>query len=109
MPRNRRLNMTLSEDEYSLLMSVKPEDMSLAATVRRLAIHQATWLAERGRKQEPIVPRLPYMNTGAVIGKGQAVPAAASFGGAMMGMTDKSPPAMPGEITIDTSESQDRY
>lgn len=106
MPRNRRLNMTLNEEEYSLFISVKPSDMSLAATVRRLAIRQATWLAERGKKQEPIVPTEPGIQvTYTPDTTPERVEAARRLIGLPSDVTPRTNMQM-GEFTLDTSESQ---
>jgi len=56
MARNYRLLVCLSDEERSLLQSVCPTDVALSATVRRLALDRAGWLAGHHRKQQPILP-----------------------------------------------------
>jgi len=55
-PRNIRMVVFLNRDEQLLLYSVCPTDATLAATIRRLALDRAGWLAGHGRKQQPILP-----------------------------------------------------
>ena len=66
MPRTRRLAIFVNDDEYQLLKTVQEDDVSLGATIRRLALSRANWLAEHSKKQRgnrPIDAQPQWQNT----------------------------------------------
>jgi len=56
MARHSRVLVCLNDEERFLLLAVCPTDVSLGATIRRLALERAGWLAGHHRKQQAILP-----------------------------------------------------
>ena len=90
MGRTRQLNLTLSEEEYQAFFSAKPINMSMPAVVRSLAWSQLQWLATRGLKHDPVGDKARVNSR--------------------VGSTSAQQPTqhVPGELTLDTSDSQVR-
>ena len=58
MARSIRMTVFLNQEEHHLLKAVTPPDASVGATVRRMALDKAKWLASKGLKKDITKPAL---------------------------------------------------